>query len=208
MCPINISHADIPLNFNLRYLLITYSWYIIQTYGERKNHNKMHSNTLEGEFFFFFFFAKRSSFLEFTQEICGPNKGRKNKQINSWPEQKLMAEGKGGTRRQRSYSLTSFHGCSKSGNQIWDKKMMAQKATKMDLNWFLQSVSQPDKVDPRGSLFKLISYSSWKLFRYQLPVLTHREAAIDCYSSYRLLEFWLVSWQFTCLSHPVNTRVL
>lgn len=179
MCPINISHADIPLNFNLRYLLITYSWYIIQTYGERKNHNKMHSNNLEGEFFFFFF-AKRSSFLEFTQEICGPNKGRKNKQINSWPEQKLMAEGKGGTRRQRSYSLTSFHGYSKSGNQIWDKKMMAQKATKMDLNWFLHSVSQPDKVDPRGSLFKLISYSSWKLLRYQLPVLTHREAAIDC----------------------------
>lgn len=162
----------------------------------------------KGNSFFSFFFAKRSSFLEFTQEICGPNKGRKNKQINSWPEQKLMAEGKGGTRRQRSYSLTSFHGCSKSGNQIWDKKMMAQKATKMDLNWFLHSVSQPDKVDPRGSLFKLISYSSWKLFRYQLPVLTHREAAIDCYSSYRLLEFWLVSWQFTCLSHPVNTRVL
>lgn len=162
MCLINISHVHISLNFNLRYLLIACSWYIIQTYGAKKNHNKMHSNTLEGEYFFF---AKRSSFLEFTQEICSPNKGRKNKQINSWPEQKLMAEGKGGTRRQRSYSLTSFHGCSKRGNQIWDKKMIPGPKKPPEWTWIGFCVSQPDKVDPRGWLFKLISYSSWKLFR-------------------------------------------
>lgn len=78
MCPINISHADIPLNFNLRYFLITCSWYIIQTYGERKNHNKMHSNTLEGEFFFF---CKEISFpCVYTGNL--QSKQRQEKQTN------------------------------------------------------------------------------------------------------------------------------